>query len=411
MFKRFIPLLIAACCVVLALGFAVSVPMSAAGNNENTVVNQEVPTLAPTRARSSTAIPNNTTTTGASTGEPSTVQYLVVTCGNQMVFNLSGSMGANFDLFVQGFNAAGGGGAAITPLQQISVSGAYQVSVTVPYNSGVTVAQGGIASARITIARESNSARSIFSTTVDDINDGCAAPQFAAAQTSSTGGTLGGGAQAQGTPLAAIQATNPATGLQNITGTGSGIQSPRGGFLNPTYVQQPAVVLGPRTSDIARRNQDAGLVFAECNNYWPAADPGLLYDTDDITVFWSWFARTPAQIQQHIDNVRYSIVMNGRIFDTVAVSQPQIINNDNWIFYTAPVGRLAPGWYGIEYIVNWNTSISDGYDSFGPGTANVSLIATCSFEVRPNPQGVGVATNPSYTPWRTPTIWGRPYIR
>jgi hypothetical protein len=52
---------------------------------------------------------------------------------------------------------------------------------------------------------------------------------------------------------------------------------------------EPLVKIGARS---AQRSQTAGLIFAECDRY-PLTDPGVLYDTDDLVVFWSWFAKTP----------------------------------------------------------------------------------------------------------------------
>jgi hypothetical protein len=167
------------------------------------------------------------------------------------------------------------------------------------------------------------------------------------------------------------------------------------------------VVIGGRASDIPGRNADAGLIFAECNDFLPAADPGILYDTDQITVFWSWFTRTPEQMQDHLASAQYSVVLNGVIFFDVQRTEPQVINGNYWVFYIARVNNLSAGYYGIEYKVTWADDHFDGYDDYGPGTSNAELTSNCSFRVRQNPQGIALAGNPMYPAWQTPTL-GQP---
>jgi hypothetical protein len=134
------------------------------------------------------------------------------------------------------------------------------------------------------------------------------------------------------------------------------------------------------------------LIFAECDDY-PAANPGLLYDTDTLVVFWSWFASTPELVQQHIDNAVYEVgIFDSQPFvPSVIVSDITQRGRNYWVFYTVTLGNAKPGSYPIEFKLSWRNPISDGYDDFGPGTANERFNSTCAFTVRPNVEGKSVS--------------------
>ena len=295
----------------------------------------------------------------AQDGSSSTINIFYVTCENQGVINFDGTMEAGFDIYYQLYSAAGGGGQALTSLRQVQVDGNYAVSDQLSYNSGQTVPSGSVGSARVIMAREGNSASTIFETTVDDLQDGCANPQ--------------------NTLASSLDAGDPAA-VTAATGT---IRSPFGGFLTLDIAPQPIVVIGAPAQP--GRSNKPGEIFAECDNYMPEADPGIVYDTDNIVIFWSWFARTPAQAQDHIDKAIYEVKFQTAPLLGVQVSPPQQLGSNNWVFYTAQMGNLAPGTYGVEFKLSWEEETFDGYDTYGPGTDNESFQSTCTFEVKRDP--------------------------
>src|SRR5690606_35650075 len=133
----------------------------------------------------------------------------------------------------------------LTALRQLSVTGNYSVSEVATYDNAATVAAGTTASVRVLIAREGNSASTTVGTSINDIQDGCAEPQF---QTGTS--------------------TNAGTGTTTTTAAGPQIRSPFGGFLNPGYTPTEAapVVIGARDVPPPRQ-QTPGLIFAECDEY------------------------------------------------------------------------------------------------------------------------------------------------
>lgn len=294
----------------------------------------------------------------------SNVQIFYVACENQGVIELSGEMQSGYDVYFQLFSAAEGTGVPLTGLRRVQVSGSYVFSEVVAYSEGLTVPVGSVGSVYVAIARESDSSRTIYETNVNDYQDGCAEPQTPPGTSSDVGEATEADSEAE-------------------VAVGSGILTPFGTELNPGYVSEPLVKIGARTP--VGRTANPGLIFAECDKY-PAANPGILYDTDEIIIYWSWFAKTAELVQEHIDHATYVVTLNGEFFPYVERSEITKNNGDYWVFYTARVGNnLNLRSYGIVYDLSWDMPISDGYDDYGPSTAHEREYSTCTFEIQANP--------------------------
>ena len=228
----------------------------------------------------------------------STVTWFYSACEDRMVIDLSGTMESGYDLYFQAFDAYGGLGEAITGLRRIIVDGDYAVSQVIYWLEGATRTLGTPISVVIRIGQENDPDSTIFQAPSDDTLGECAAPAS----------TL-----VEGTDL---------TATSQIVSS-SGVFTPDGSILNPVYARpsEPIVQIGARPSVtiIPGRTDDPGLIFAECAGV-DGADPGILYDTDVIRVFWSWYAKTAAQVQAHLDNVNYAIELHGLTIPNVGVS-------------------------------------------------------------------------------------------
>lgn len=322
-------------------------------------------TLAQTKPTATPAVIKPATNT---TAQQSTVSIFFVACGDKGIVELSGNMRPGYDIFYQVFSQAGGGGKPLTSLRQVSVNGTYAVSDTAPFENGATLPSGGVASVKVLIARESDSSRSVFSTTVNDLQDGCVTPKNPTG-TATNLGTSGPVAESTQTP-------------------GSGVLSPFGGEVNPGSASEPPVKIGAR--EIPGRSNTPGLIFAECDNY-PLTNPGVLYDTDDLVVFWSWFAKTSKLVQDHIDHAQYQVTLNQEAIPNVQISPITQRGRNFFVFYVAHLGRFwQPGGYGIEFRLSWDQKISDGYADYGPGTTTENVYSTCTYQVQPNPWGLSV---------------------
>jgi hypothetical protein len=312
----------------------------------------------------------------------SEIEAFFVACSDQAIVNLSGTLISGNSVYFQIFASDG---APVTSLRRANVSGTFRYSERVPYPAGTALSAGAALTMQVRAARTNNPDRIEFDFVVSDVQDGCASPLYGEGSSDDTG--LGG---ASGTT---------ADTSRGVVGFTRPILAPTG-VLNPNLAPEAAVFIGARPSENFR-SQTPGLIFAECNNY-PLANPGIIYDSDRITIYWSWFARTLEQIEQHRANAQYSVRLNTAAFNEVRVSEPVRRTANYWIFYTVDVGNLRPGHYEVEYRVTWREPIFDGFERFGPGTENVQLAANCNFNVRPNPNGASVVYNTMFTPTEFP---------
>lgn len=329
-----------------------------------------------------TATPTPTTPTT----QTSTINYFFVICDVQAVIDFSGTIESGYDVYYQVFSASNGGGTALTALRRLSVGGDFRTTETVALNTGSTVAANQVASMYVAIAREGNSASTIYSDYVDDIQDGCRTGTTAPTTTSTNT-----------TTTSTTTTSSSSTSTSTTTSSYPSIRSPFGGYINPGYVPPspaPVVQIGPSQTNTKPRQQTPGVIFAECNQY-PMAEPGILYDTDLITIFWSWYAATEEDMFDHINHVQYAVAAWGNPFSNVIRSEIELLGGDYWVFYYVTVGNLQPGQYQIDYKVYWDEAISDGYDDYGPGTDNPQLTGNCSFTITRNPGNTPV----NYTPF------------
>ena len=317
----------------------------------------------------------------------STINWYYSACEEGMVVDLHGAMQAGYDVYFQGFDLFGGAGEPITALRRVAVNGDYSLSKTVNWMGAASRELGTPISVVFRIARENDPDDTLFQEASDDYLEECLEP----------GSTL----EMDETP-----------GEGDVVAS-SGVYLPDGGLLNPILYEapEPLVQIGARPSE--NRNPDRsgtpGMIYAECAEN-PAAQPGLLYDTDELTLFWSWYARTAEQVQDHIINARYRVELLGYTVPGVKISEIKQIPNssDWWVFYTANLGgKWEPGGYGVHMELRWANPISDGYADFGPGTENELIDGGCWFEVLRNPWDVAVIHENPSTPLVTYTDDGQ----
>ncbi len=334
------------------------------------------------------AVSTNAQTTKTATPVPTTagptssVQAYIVVCSDSAILNFTGDMVAGYDIYYQVFSGSTGSGTALTGVRQVPVDGTFAVSDRVVYNTGLTVATGGVASANVSAARTSNPSSVAFSFVVSDVQDGCNNPQNQLIASADLGGSGGGGATADTT--------------SGSVGFKTSIMAPGGSALNPNLKPEDAVVIGDRLSDHFR-SDTAGLIFAECDAY-PLAEPGIIYDNDTVTIYWSWFTKTQAEMQQHIDNALYTVHLNTANLPMTTRSTPTLIGGNYWVFFTATVGHLRPGHYEVGYLVQWANPVNDGYSDYGPGTSRTRQNGICNFDVKQNPDGQTVPHTGMYFP-------------
>lgn len=170
-------------------------------------------------------------------------------------------------------------------------------------------------------------------------------------------------------------------GLIPLVGTQPTSSAPLGG---PTGgpLESPAPTLSPVPGSIS--TQQGVDVLAYCDDRsFGSPPPNNLAAGSTIDVFWSWFAVTRQQVQDHLDAASYTVTLDGETLD-YRESQGSIHQEDgHWIVYwfvrTEP---LESGSHTINYRVTWSEAINDGFASFGPGTSNPEQTGSCTFTVR-----------------------------
>ena len=311
----------------------------------------------------------------------STVNWFYSACEDRMVIDFNGTMEIGYDLYYQAFDQLGGLGNAITGLRRISVHGDYSVSQVIYWLDRATRALDTPISVVIRIARENDPESTLFQEPSDDVLGACEEP----------GSTL-----VEGDDVA---------DLPQLVST-SGVFTPNGSLLNPEFSLpvQPIVQIGARPAPVVPpgRTADPGLIYAECVDV-DGADPGILYDTDEIRVFWSWYAQTAEQVQDHVNKAQYIVTLNSLPIPAETSEIKQIPGSgDWWVFYTANFGdKFEHGTYDIGLAVGWSEAISDGYEDFGPGTANERLGSRCRFTIEQNPYGIEVLHEQPAMPLKT----------
>jgi hypothetical protein len=126
-------------------------------------------------------------------------------------------------------------------------------------------------------------------------------------------------------------------------------------------------------------------VLAYCDDpSYGSPPPSNLAAGSTIDIFWSWYASTRELIREHLDAVSYDVRLDGEPLSNwrqfaVPIRQEGGRYYQYWFVPTEP---LSSGEHRITYTVTWSRAISDGFDEFGPGTANPSQSGSCTFTVR-----------------------------
>jgi hypothetical protein len=157
----------------------------------------------------------------------------------------------------------------------------------------------------------------------------------------------------------------------------------------PTEQSIPTQVISGESVELPTRSADAprtGVdVFAFCNNNaYGIAKPTLLSAGSSIEIFWAWFATSDDHLSQHVNNASHELRVNGtQIANVDQFRQPfSSQGGDRAIYWYVPFGPLASGEYLITYRVTWQTTITDGYSFYGPGTSHEFEEESCNFIVQ-----------------------------
>ncbi len=135
----------------------------------------------------------------------------------------------------------------------------------------------------------------------------------------------------------------------------------------------------------AKINKDTD-VLAYCDKPNTSSARNRRFSTGaKVVIFWSWEAKTPEQIKDHLNNAQYEVKINGQIIGDWAQYASKVVQGDTGlyvVYWFVPLGQLVPGTYKIDYKLTWKAAIYDGLDHYGPGTDKPTENFTCSFTVK-----------------------------
>ncbi len=170
-------------------------------------------------------------------------------------------------------------------------------------------------------------------------------------------------------------------------------------------VASPDTITVLSTEDLARRTQQAGTpgagtdnavhkpgvknkndVLAYCDNKSNGEPRKTLASGTTVVVYWSWYAKTPEQLKDHIDYSQYDIrvdnkpITNWQDYRSDVVRDP---DGNYYVYWYVPIGAPGVGDHRIEFHLSWKQPITDGYNKFGPGEPdNDSTVGSCIFTIR-----------------------------
>lgn len=173
------------------------------------------------------------------------------------------------------------------------------------------------------------------------------------------------------TPITTVNMTPPPTVDPALGG-------PQGGPL----ITPSGSIPTPSAPSIRQSGVD---ILAYCDDRSLGSPPPTdLAAGSTVDIYWSWFAQTREQIEEHNAAVIYDVRLDGeRLTNWRAGAQPITVQDGLYYqYWFVPVGPLTAGQHVITYSVTWTRPISDGFAEFGPGTANPRQTGTCTFTVR-----------------------------
>lgn len=184
-------------------------------------------------------------------------------------------------------------------------------------------------------------------------------------------------------------ATALAGGIIAPTSTSAAVATTLPGTLNATanvnIVATATLLAGIGSAGSASAQQGVDvLAYCDDPSYGHPA-PTNLAAGSTIDIWWSWFAKTEAQIQDHLDNAIYTITIDDvplQNWQQYRIPTRRESDGNYYVYWYVPAGPLTSGTHRITYRVTWRSAIDDGYELFGPGTANPVQTGSCTFVVR-----------------------------
>lgn len=129
-----------------------------------------------------------------------------------------------------------------------------------------------------------------------------------------------------------------------------------------------------------------GDVLAYCDNPNNGEPRQTLPAGTNITVYWSWFAKTPEQLDDHVTNAMYQVKLDDQLltnwqsFKSEVTKSPR--DGNYYVFWYVPVGSPPAGEHRIDFQLSWKNQITDGIKKYGPGGDEETNTGSCVFTIK-----------------------------
>jgi predicted amidohydrolase YtcJ len=148
----------------------------------------------------------------------------------------------------------------------------------------------------------------------------------------------------------------------------------------PTGKPQPTAT--PAASATAIASTGVAEVRFDCDAR--RASPIHVSAGDSIQTLIRWGAKTPAQLDDFDAAVRNAVFVDGtQVVSRISHGARELVSGTNLVAVRATfeVGVLKPGRHAIRTQLTFSRKITDGFDWYGPGTANPAVEGTCTVMV------------------------------
>jgi Bacterial SH3 domain len=143
------------------------------------------------------------------------------------------------------------------------------------------------------------------------------------------------------------------------------------------------VVGGPTRVPGVHRQGD---VLAYCDSKTNGEPPSTFTAGTAVTIYWSWFAKEPVQLADHVDYAEYDVRVDGQPLSNWQDFKSSVLHSTRdgnyYVYWYVPIGSPPPGKHTIEYKLTWKQKISDGFKTFGPGGDEESNTGSCVFTIQ-----------------------------
>ena len=127
-------------------------------------------------------------------------------------------------------------------------------------------------------------------------------------------------------------------------------------------------------------------VLAYCDNKDNGEPRKTMPVGSSVIIYWSWYAKMPEQLKDHIDQAEYEVKVDGQTLTNWRNFKSDVVKSSRdgnyYVYWYVPIGAPQPGEHNVEYKLTWKQQITDGFKTFGPGGDELDNTGSCVFTIK-----------------------------